>query len=198
LRVLQDGEFERVGGTATIKTDVRIIAATNRDLEKEVAAGRFRRDLWYRLNIFPISVPPLRERLDDIPLFVRFFVDKYGKWGGKRFDKVSQKTIDMLQRYNWPGNIREFENLIERAVITSPEGNLKIDIPVSRAAAVMQKEQKTLTEREREYITDALEDSYWRIEGPSGAARLLGMNPSTLRTRMRKLGIRRPQSRARS
>ena len=157
-------------------------------------AGRFRRDLWYRLNIFPISVPPLRERLDDIPLFVSFFVEKYGKWIGKKFDTISQKTMKMLQSYHWPGNVRELENLIERAVITCPEGRLEIETPDAQSGE-KSREQKTLEEQEREIITDALENTYWRIEGPTGAAHLLGMNPSTLRTRMRKLGIRRPQRR---
>ena len=131
LRVLQDGEFERVGGSQTIKTDARMIAATNRDLEKEVEEGRFRRDLWYRLSVFPISVPPLRERMEDTPLFVSFFVDKYGKWIGKKFKRIPQKTIKALKGYSWPGNIRELENLIERAVITSPEGDLQIEIPAA-------------------------------------------------------------------
>ena len=192
LRVLQDGEFERVGGNVTIKTDVRVIAATNKDLVKEVEAGRFRRDLWYRLSIFPIKIPPLRERLDDIPHFVNHFVDRYGKWIGKKFDRVSQKTIKMLQGYRWPGNIRELENIIERAVITSPEGSLQIEIPALEHEKEKASTNKTLEENERDYILDVLEDCYWRIEGPMGAALRLGVNPSTLRTRMRKLGVRRP------
>ena len=120
LRVLQDGEFERVGGSQTIKTDVRVIAATNRNLERAVAEGRFRRDLYYRLSVFPIIIPPLRERLDDIPHFVSWFADKYGKPSGKKFKKISKKIIQALKRYAWPGNIRELENLVERAVITQP------------------------------------------------------------------------------
>jgi formate hydrogenlyase transcriptional activator len=190
LRVLQDGEFERVGGSQTIKSKVRLIAATNRDLEKEVEEGRFRRDLWYRLSVFPIFVPPLRERLEDIPLFVSWFVDKYGKWIGKKFKRVPQKTIKALKGYSWPGNIRELENLIERAVITSPEGRLQIETP---AAAGFQTDQTmSLQELERDYIRTVLENNHWKIEGRSGAAAHLGLKPSTLRFRMKKLDIKRP------
>ncbi len=192
LRVLQDGEFERVGGSTTLKTDARVIAATNRDLEKEVEDGRFRRDLWYRLSVFPISVPPLRERLEDIPLFVSFFVDKYGKWIGKKFKRISQKTIKALKGYSWPGNIRELENLIERAVITSPEGNLQIEIP--SPSGFLPDQTLSLQELEREYILKVLENSNWKVEGQAGAAFHLGLNPSTLRFRMKKLHIERPLS----
>ena len=143
-----------------------MIAATNRDLEKEVEEGRFRRDLWYRLSVFPIFVPPLRERLEDIPLFVSWFVDKYGKWIGKKFKRVQQKTIRALKGYSWPGNIRELENLIERAVITSPQGNLQIEIPAQTGSHP----DKTLSlaEVEREHILNVLESSKWKIEGRSG------------------------------
>ena len=190
LRVLQDGEFERVGGSNTIKTNVRVIAATNRDLEKEVEAGRFRRDLWYRLNTFPIVVPPLRDRLEDIPLFVSWFVKRYGKWIGKHFDMVPHKTIKALQSYSWPGNIRELENLIERAVITNPEGTLFIELPVGHDE--VKTKGKSLEEIERDHIVRVLEDTGWVIEGPDGAARTLGLKPSTLRFRAKKLNIRRP------
>jgi formate hydrogenlyase transcriptional activator len=190
LRVLQDGEFERVGGTATMKCDVRVIAATNRDLEKEVEEGRFRRDLWYRLSIFPISIPPLRERLDDIPLFLGSFVKKYGMWIGKQFNMVPLKTIRALQNYPWPGNIRELENLVERAVIMSPDGNLRIEVPARPEAAANSK--KTLQEFEKDHILKVLEETNWTIEGPNGAARRLGLKPSTLRFRAKKLDIRRP------
>ncbi len=192
LRVLQEGEFERVGGSATIKTDVRIVAATNKDLEKEAEAGRFRKDLWYRLNVFPVYVPPLRERLQDIPLFVSFFVEKYGKWIGKDFGAVDEKTIRALQTYSWPGNIRELENLIERAVITSSPGALHIDVP--RDKVVPKSEKGTMEEVERSYIIEVLNETYWRVNGPNGAATRLGMNPSTLRFRMKALGISRPTS----
>ncbi len=192
LRVLQEGEFERVGGSATIKTDVRIVAATNKDLEEEVESGRFRKDLWYRLNVFPICVPPLRERLQDIPLFVRFFLKKYGKWIGKKFDSVDENTIRALQTYSWPGNIRELENLIERAVITSSPGTLRIDAP--REKAPVKSGKGTMEDMERSYITEILNETYWRVNGPNGAAVRLGMNPSTLRFRMKVLGISRPGS----
>ena len=190
LRVIQDGEFERVGGSNTIKTDARIIAATNRDLEKEVEESRFRKDLWYRLNVFPIYIPPLRERMDDIPLFVSFFVDKYGKWIGKKFDVVSHKTIKALQRYSWPGNIRELENLIERSVITSPDGKLQVEIPTQPGTSGNKKEN--LKGIEREHILHILDKTYWKINGPNGAAKRLGLHPNTLRFRMNKLGIKRP------
>ena len=191
LRVLQDGEFERVGGTATVKCDVRVIAATNRDLEKEVEEGRFRRDLWYRLSIFPICIPPLRERLDDIPLFLSSFVKKYGTWMGKQFDMVSSKTIRNLQNYPWPGNIRELENLVARAVITSPDGTLQIEVPAWSEPVA--DSEKTLQEFEREHILKALEGANWTIEGPNGVARRLGLKPSTLRSRVKKLDIHRPR-----
>ena len=194
LRVLQEGEFERVGGNETVKTDVRVVAATNRDLATEVEAGRFRQDLWYRLTVFPIHVPPLRKRLDDIPLFVNLFVTKFAKWIGKTFEPIPQKTIAGLQAHSWPGNVRELENLIERAVITSTDGHLRIEIP-EEPAERRSDMAKTLEEHEREYIEKILEDTYWRIEGSQGAAFRLGLNPSTLRARMRKLGIRRPSFR---
>ncbi len=194
LRVLQDGEFERVGGSDTVRTDVRIVAATNRNLEKDVEEGRFREDLWYRLTVFPIFIPPLRARVDDIPLFVNAFVNRHSKTIGKRFDAIPQKTLKMLQQYSWPGNIRELENLIERAVITSPANhlNIQLPLPLGRQKARV---KKTLKEHERDYIIETLEETYWRIGGPLGAAARLGLNPSTLRSRMRKLDIRRPISR---
>jgi formate hydrogenlyase transcriptional activator len=190
LRVLQDGEFERVGGGTTVRTDVRVIAATNRDLEREVEAGKFRKDLWYRLSIFPISIPPLRERLDDIPLFVSWFVGKYGKWIGKRFDMVPQKIIRAMERYSWPGNIRELENLIERAVITSAEGRLQIELP--EIAPPFEEKDSSLQSFERDHILNVLKHTGWTIEGPRGAALRLGLKPSTLRFRMQKLNITRP------
>jgi len=190
LRVLQEGEFERVGGTMTIKTNARVIAATNRDLQKEVDAGRFRPDLWYRLNVFPIRIPALSDRLEDIPDYVSFFVNKYGKRLGKKFDRISQKSIAALQRYSWPGNVRELENLVERAVITSPGEKLEIDIPVSQSGHL--KKMKSLRETECDHILEVLEHTYWKIEGRNGAASILGLKPSTLRQRMKKLGIQRP------
>ena len=192
LRVLQEGEFERVGGSVTLKTDVRIIAATNKDLEKEVEAGRFRRDLWYRLNVFPINAPPLRERLPDIPLFVDFFMDKYRKWIGKEFAPIDKKTVRGLQAYSWPGNIRELKNLVERAVITSPEGRLQIEIPKDKEREARKRAGGTMADMERAYILEVLNETHWRVNGPYGAASILGLNPSTLRFRMKSLGIERP------
>jgi formate hydrogenlyase transcriptional activator len=189
LRVLQEGEFERVGGSTTIKTDVRIVAATNRDLAKEVEAGRFRRDLWYRLSTFPIFVPPLRQRLEDIPLFVSYFAKKYGPWMGKKFEVISQKAIRTLQGYSWPGNIRELENVVEQAVITSPSGSLRFELPECRDE--ISSDSHTMYEFERTFIVQALEDTHWKIEGTHGAAARLGLKPSTLRSRMKKHGITR-------
>jgi transcriptional regulator with GAF, ATPase, and Fis domain len=190
LRVLQEGEFERLGGSRTLKVDVRIIAATNRNLENEVERGRFRSDLWYRLNSFPISIPPLRDRLEDIPLFVTHFVSQYSVKIGKRFDKIPKKIIQKLNRYCWPGNIRELDNIISRAVITSEEGNLQISIPDSPQPKST--DQKTYKEMERIFILQAMEDSGWKVEGRNGAAHKLGLKPSTLRNKMKRLQISRP------
>jgi transcriptional regulator with GAF, ATPase, and Fis domain len=190
LRVLQDGEFERVGGSRSIQTEVRVIAATNRDLERAVAEGRFRRDLYYRLSVFPLVIPPLRERLEDIPHFVSWFAHKYSKGSGKNFQKVPLKTINALKRYPWPGNIRELENLIERAVITSPENRLQIEIPTSKEG--IDDPSMTLSDVERSHILKVLQHTHWKIEGQDGAAEKLGLNPSTLRFRMKKLIIERP------
>jgi transcriptional regulator with GAF, ATPase, and Fis domain len=204
LRVLQNGEFERVGGITTIRTDARIIAATNKDLEKEVQNGRFRRDLWYRLSVFPIMVPPLRDRVEDIPIFVKFFIDKYKKRTGKRFNAIPAATIDLLQRHSWPGNIRELENLVERAMIMSSKGHLHIEIPSQPTGQHFdesaptrslptspKKDGESLADMEREHILAVLNNTYGRIDGPHGAARRLGLNAGTLRSRMKKLGIKR-------
>jgi formate hydrogenlyase transcriptional activator len=191
LRVLHDGEFERVGGSVTIKTDVRVITATNRNLEAEVKAGRFRRDLWYRLATFPILVPPLRERAEDIPLFVSWFVDKYAKKMGRHFDRIPQKTIRALQSYAWPGNVRELENIIERAAITSLDGTLRVELPTTDSSRPLE-EKETLEEIEREHILKVVRETSWKISGPNGAAQRLGLNHSTLRSRMKKLNIERP------
>ena len=189
LRVIQEGEFERLGGTKTIKVDVRIIAATNRNLKMEVDRGTFREDLWYRLNVYPITTPPLRQRKEDIPLLVQHFVNTYARKFGKSISSVSPRTMDELQAHTWPGNIRELANVIERAVVHSQGNVLQIVDhfkPVSETAPT-----ETLEEVEREYILRTLENTGWRIEGPHGAAKILGLNPSTLRTRMIKLGIQR-------
>ena len=192
LRVLQEGEFERLGSSKTIRVDVRIIAATNRDLEKEVRKGRFRQDLWYRLNVFPIDVPPLRQRPEDIPLLVNWFILKAGKKLGKTIERVPTKTMRALQQYDWPGNVRELENVIERAVINSPHTSLVLLDQLDRpgGAPEIMAERLTLEEMMRAYIVQTLEETNGRVEGPQGAALILGLHPSTLRSRMRKMGIK--------
>ena len=194
LRVIQDGEFERLGGPKTIKVNVRIIASTNRNLEKEIRKGRSREDLFYRLNVFPITIPPLRQRKEDIPLLVDYFVAKFNKKTGKKIETVSKDTLNVLQEYDWPGNVRELESIIERAVITSQGTGLQIlDRFENSPQAGEQEAQdcKALAELERDHIFQALEKTGWRIEGKKGAATMLGLNPSTLRGWMRKDGIRR-------
>ena len=193
LRVLQEGEFERVGNPKTIKVDVRIIAATNRDLEQSIKGGTFREDLFYRLNIFPIRIPPLRERKEDIPLLVNHFVQKYSSKVGKRIETVSQKVMERLQAYYWPGNVRELENIIERAVIISRGPHLELDDWFSPKEASSEVSQlATLEEVERAHIVKALQFTRWRVSGTKGAAEILGMNPYTLVSRMKKLEISRP------
>ena len=193
LRVLQDGEFERLGNSHTIKVDVRIIAATNRDLKEEVRMGRFRKDLWYRLNLFPITVPPLRERKEDIPLFIHWFVDIYGRKYAKSIKTIPSKIMKAFEKYPWPGNVRELENVIERAMITTQGSRLrlmeKLDAPEREEP---QKIRKSLMEVERDYIVQVLKRFGWKVDGRNGAAQILGLNPSTLRTRMKKLQIKRP------
>ncbi len=193
LRVLQEGEYERLGSTQTLKTNVRIIAATNRDLLKEVKAGRFRADLYYRLNVFPIQVPALRERREDIPLLAHYFVKKYSKTIGKEIDKIPKKVMQQLEEYDWPGNIRELENIIERAIIVSSGKSLQIGNWLGKdRLAIEQENFVTLAEKEIEYITAVLKKVNWKISGPNSAAEILGMRPTTLRSRMEKLGIQRP------
>jgi len=191
LRVLQDGEFERLGSARTFRTDARVIAATNRNLEEEVRKGHFREDLWYRLNVFPITVPPLRERKEDIALIVKWFVNNFATRFGKSIKTIPQKAIKLLQGYPWPGNVRELENVIERSVIVSQGPVLTVDLPGSPAIAVS--ESRTLEDIERGHILQVLEETRWKIEGPHGTAQILGLNPGTLRSRMKKLGIQRPK-----
>jgi transcriptional regulator with GAF, ATPase, and Fis domain len=189
LRVIQENEFERLGGSKTIKVDVRIIAATNRNLKLEVEQGTFREDLWYRLNVYPITMPPLRQRKDDIPLLIEHFVSTYAKKTGKMISSVSPRVMQSLQAHSWPGNVRELANVIERAVIHTQGSVLQVVDQFDEVAD--QGPTQTLEEVEREYIIRTLENTGWRIEGKYGAARILGLNPSTLRTRMIKLGIQR-------
>ncbi len=196
LRVLESGEFERLGSSRTLQVNVRLIAATNRDLAQDVRNGRFREDLYYRLNVFPIRVPPLRERPEDIPMLVWTFVREFSTRIGKNITKVSRKTMEALQAYSWPGNIRELRNLIERGVIISAGDVLNLTAPVESAQRTSA--SMTLAETEREHILGVLERTGWRIKGPNGAARKLDLKPSTLYTKMEKLGIptRRAKERA--
>ncbi len=191
LRAIQENEFERIGGSKTIKVDVRIITATNRNLKLEVEQGTFREDLWYRLNVYPITVPPLRQRKEDIPLLVEHFVSTYAKKSGKTISSVSPRAMQSLQAHAWPGNVRELANVIERAVIHTPGSVLQIVDHFEQLAPDTLPPTQTLEEVERDYIIRTLENTGWRIEGPFGAAKILGLNPSTLRTRMAKLGIQR-------
>ena len=194
LRVLQDGEFERLGGSRTLKVDVRIIAATNRDLDEEVHNGRFRKDLFYRLNVFPITSPPLRRRKEDVPLLIHHFVAKFNKKIGKKIETVSKATMDALQSYHWPGNVRELESIVERAVITSAGPALQVldrFAPARTSEEATSQELKALSTMEHDHIRQVLQQTGWRIEGKDGAAAILGLNPSTLRARMLKSGIRR-------
>jgi formate hydrogenlyase transcriptional activator len=192
LRVLQEKELERVGGRASIKVDVRIIAATNRDLEKEMAQGRFRPDLYYRLNVFPIMVPPLRERRSDIPSLAQYFLQHYASRENKRITKIPDRYMAALLNYNWPGNIRELENIIERSVLMSDGKELQGLPMLSSGKAVEQPQHaaiKTMAENEKDHILKALSICNHKLYGPGGAAELLGINASTLKSRMNKLGI---------
>ena len=194
LRVIQDGEFERLGSPHTTRVDVRIIAASNRNLEEEIRNGRFREDLFYRLNVFPIMIPPLRLRKEDMPLLIHHFVAKFNKKIGKKIDTIPKDTLHALQEYHWPGNVRELESVIERAVITSQGTTLQV---LDRFDTFLkpgepgEQQIKALADLEQEHILQVLQQTSWRIEGKNGAAVLLGLNPSTLRARIRKHGIHR-------
>jgi len=203
LRVLQEGEFERIGNPQTTKVNVRIIAATNRDLAQAVKAGTFREDLYYRLNVFPITSPPLRERKEDVPVLVSHFLEKFSTKIGKPLHKVSQRAMLALQAYHWPGNIRELENMIERGVILAQGSALELE-NIPDLSALSHKlpspsqtssfPRQTLEDVERTHITDVLRETNWVIEGTRGASAILGLNSSTLRSRMLKLGIKKPQN----
>jgi PAS domain S-box-containing protein len=192
LRVLQDGEFERLGSSRTIKVDVRVIAATNRHMEEEVRRGHFREDLWYRLNIFPITVPPLRDRKDDIPLLVGALVDKIVKRMGKTIETIPEGVMDLLLNYRWPGNIRELENVLERAVINSSGPKLHLADELKNPRKDLTEANRSLEDVEREYILRVLEQTQWKVSGKNSAAEILGLERSTLRARMRKLDLIKP------
>jgi transcriptional regulator with GAF, ATPase, and Fis domain len=207
LRVLQEGEFEPVGSSHTRKVDVRVIAATNRDLHKAVQNGNFREDLYYRLNVFPVEVPPLRERGDDIVLIASTLAQRFAQRMGRTIEPLSDRDIRRLKSYNWPGNVRELQNVVERAIITSQGGRLnldrslpEIDKDISTTWTGPEEEQteriRTIHEiegLERQNLIRALEATNWRVSGENGAARLLDINSSTLSSRMKALGIKRPR-----
>ncbi|KFO66577.1 hypothetical protein ER57_16465 [Smithella sp. SCADC] len=194
LRVIQHSEFERLGSSQTVKVDVRIIATTNRNLEEEVRQGRFRQDLFYRLNVFPITVPPLRLRKDDIPLMVQAFMERYSRKLGKQITKIKDETIKMLQNYPWPGNVRELESIIERAVILCSGPVLQLADKLEISSPAISSAMRTLEDTERSQIIKILTETNWRIEGKDGAATILGIHPSTLRARLHKLKIVRPET----
>jgi transcriptional regulator with GAF, ATPase, and Fis domain len=191
LRVLEGGQLERVGSTKTLTVDVRVVAATNRDLAALVAHGKFREDLYYRLNVFPITVPPLRERGEDIPLLVWTFAKQFGQALGKPVERIPPATMEALQHYPWPGNIRELRNVLERAVILSDSSTLQV--PLGPPPPGPLPPPPTLAAAAREQILAALDKNGWRIRGPAGAATLLGLKPSTLESRIKKLGLQRPR-----
>jgi formate hydrogenlyase transcriptional activator len=191
LRVLEDRQIERLGSPKAIHVDVRIIAATHRDLEQRVQQASFREDLFYRLNVFPIRLPPLRDRIEDIPLLVWQFVEEFSKAFGKRIDAIPRENMAALQRYAWPGNIRELRNVVERAMIVATGTKLTIGVP--GAATAPSPRSTRLVDVEREHILSVLEITGWRIRGTNGAADRLGLRPTTLETRMAKLGLRRPK-----
>jgi len=192
LRVIQHGEFERLGSSQTIKVDVRILATTNRNLEEEVRNGRFRQDLYYRLNVFPITIPPLRLRADDIEPMAITFLARYSKKLGRQITTIPQATMQALQEYPWPGNVRELESIIERAVILCPGPALHLAEKLKRSSCEPASSERTLEAMERKQILNVLHETRWHIEGKDKAAAILGLHPSTLRARMHKLGIVRP------
>jgi transcriptional regulator with GAF, ATPase, and Fis domain len=198
LRVVQEGEFERLGGSTTISVDVRIIAATHRNLKEMVVKGEFREDLFYRLNVFPMTLPPLRERGGDIAIIVQAFVDRFAQKMGKQIDTIPQKVMDELSHYLWPGNVRELENIIERAVILSNNSVLKLQEKLTRTNQMRSEKSdthlKTLSGMEKDHIIKVLEHTDWRVSGEQGAATVLEIHPNTLRSRMSKLGIKRSKA----
>jgi formate hydrogenlyase transcriptional activator len=202
LRVLQEHEFERVGGTRPIRADVRVIAATNRDLQAAISAGSFRNDLFYRLNVFPIEIPSLRERREDIPLLVEYFIDRYARKAGKPITTVEKRTLQVLQSYPWPGNIRELQNVIERSVIVCDTSNFSVDeswlsqAPVKKSAGSQLYLSEKVAAQEKEIIEAALRECQGRVFGPSGAAAKLGLARSTLESKIRSFKINKNRFRA--
>jgi PAS domain S-box-containing protein len=193
LRVLQEGEFERLGNPKTMKVNVRVLAATNRDLETAIEKKEFREDLYYRLNVFPIHCPPLRERKEDIPFLVKHFCQKHESKVGKKVTTIPSKVMDALTAYNWPGNIRELENIIERALILSRNGTIEYGdwMPMAKEVAATKSKLLRLDDVEREHILEVLRQTNWKVSGEKGAAKILGLNATTLEARMKKLGIKR-------
>ena len=195
LRVLQEGSFERLGNAKQIQSDFRVIAATNKDLHREVEKGTFRQDLYYRLNVFPVSIPPLRDRKEDIPFLVHHFIDIFSKKMGKKIGKTANEALKMLMEYSWPGNVRELEHFIERAVILSDDGKIHLsglDDSLGPRIAGEGLPVTPLADMERGYIEKILNATHWKVSGPNGAASILGLKPTTLISRMKKLGIEKP------
>ena len=192
LRILESGEFERLGNPRTLYTDARIIAATNRDLEEEVRQKRFREDLWYRLKVFPVTVPPLRDRIDDVPLLVDHFVQVFARKMGKKYEdlKISTSAMQAMQSYPWPGNVRELEHLVESTIIAAAGNRLDFNLPTVPDSSIA--DLKSFEEMERDYLLKVLDTTEWKVEGDNSASTILRMPPSTLRSRMKKLGIKRP------
>ena len=200
LRVLQEREFERVGGNQAIRTDVRVIAATNRDLQSAISAGTFRSDLFYRLNVFPIEVPPLRARRDDIPMLVEYFIDRFARQAGKRITCIDKKAMELVQAYSWPGNIRELQNVVERSVVLSDTETFSVDESwLSRASSSLQPASATLSKKpsvqEKGIIEAALAETRGRVSGPAGAAAKLGIPSTTLESKIKSLKINKHQFR---
>ncbi len=192
LQVIESGRFERLGSSATKEVDVRIITATNRNLQEEVNKGRFREDLWYRLNIFPITIPPLRERLSDVPLLVKHYIDLISKRLGKVVDIIPESVMTTLQSHHWPGNVRELQNVLERAVINTSGRKLHLADELKGPFKELAAHKRTLEAVEKDHILRVLEQTNWKVSGKNSAAEILGLNRSTLRARMRKLGIQKP------
>ena len=194
LRVLEERQIERLGSARPIRVDVRVLAATHRDLERAVAEGRFREDLYYRLNVFPVRMPSLRERVEDIPALVSRYVAEFSAAFGRRIDTIASETMAALQRYPWPGNVRELRNVVERAVINARGRELAIELP--RPVLASMKRSDRLADVEKEHVRRVLDMTHWRIRGANGAADRLGLRPTTLESRMAKLGLQRPRAAA--